>query len=202
MNNKTKARLLKSRGILKKVSSGIPLFLGAAGLASSIGLFVSGLVFLSKGYKEFKQTEYYQEMYDNELQVAQNQYDAGLLNIKQLEETKEYLESDEYVGKLINESGDSGLECKKIIDKSKALGIASIPCLVLGLSNIFLCLSSIPEKLSVSGDADLREADFLKNNVGFSPNPHTSKKDKTEEKIVLEEDEDVLPDIEETYYQN
>lgn len=202
MNNKTKARLLKSRGILKKVSSGIPLFLGAAGLASSIGLFVSGLVFLSKGYKEFKQTEYYQEMYDNELQVAQNQYDAGLLNIKQLEETKEYLESDEYVGKLINESGDSGLECKKIIDKSKALGIASIPCLVLGLSNLFFSLSSIPEKLSDSGDADLREADFLKNNVGFSPNPHTSKKDKTEEKIVLEEDEDVLPDIEETYYQN
>ena len=201
MNNKTKARLLKSRGILKKVSSGIPLFLVAAGLASSIGLFVSGLVFLSKGYKEFKQTEYYQEMYDNELQVAQNQYDAGLLNIKQLEETKEYLESDEYVGKLINESGDSGLECMKIIDKSKALGIASIPCLVLGLSNLFFSLSSI-EKLSESGDADLREADFLKNNVGFSPNPHTSKKDKTEKIIILDEDEDVLPDIEETYYQN
>ena len=77
MKELTKARLLKTKGIIKKACVWSPVAVFMSGIGIGLGLLIGGGVKEEKGIEQFKNSEIFIEQYDQAYEEAKDKYDSG-----------------------------------------------------------------------------------------------------------------------------
>ena len=197
MKDKTKGKLLKTKGIIKKICAWFPVAMIAGGFIGFTGMFEGGLFMATGAKKEFKNTEIFAEAYSEKYE--ESLYKSGEMNVYTYNNKMEYLESDKFVKDVMNEAGEAA---EPYIEKKK-IGTAVASCSVLQVAAIFggmgLIFRGTIGNITESAEDDLEEAKRLLAPYvpPVVPPPTKTNKNNASE---LEEDEEELPSIDDDYY--
>ena len=221
MNNKTKAKLLKTKGIIKKVCVWSPVAVFMSGIGIGLGLLIGGGVKEEKGIEQFKNSEIFIEQYDQAYEEAKDKYDSGEFDLDQLNDTINEINSTEYVYQVLNGMGDEAKEYKEMVKTGKQYMLGSIGGFALVAVGIGMLISwlgfDVASSIDLSGDNDLAKADSMKEKEEkrlkeIEKEKLKNQKEKEElekyEKMLKEgfieesEEEEELPDIQDSYYRD
>lgn len=201
MKDKTKGKLLKTKGIIKKICAWFPVAMIAGGFIGFTGMFAGGLFMATGAPKEFKNTEIFAEAYSEKYEEYESLYKSGEMNVYTYNNKMEYLESDKFVKDVMNEAGEAA---EPYIEKKK-IGTAVASCSVLPIAAIFggmgLIFRGTIGNITESAEDDLQEANRLL--APYVP-PVVPPPTKTNNNnaSVLGEAEEELPSIADEYYKN
>lgn len=225
MNNKTKAKLLKTKGIIKKVCVWSPVAVFMSGIGIGLGLLIGGGVKESKGIEQFKNSEMFVEQYTQAYEEVIDKYNSGEYDLNQLNDTINEINSTEYVYEVLNEKGDEAKEYKEMVKTGKQYMLGSIGGFGLFAVGIGMLISwlgfDVASSIDLSGDNDLAKADSIiyiekekeeKRLKEIEKEKLKNQKEKEElekyEKMLKEgfieesEEEEELPDIQDSYYRD
>ncbi len=201
MKDKTKGKLLKTKGIIKKICAWFPVAMIVGGFVGFTGMFACGVYMATGAQKEFKNTEIFAEAYSERYEEYESLYKSGEMNVYTYNNKMEYLESDKFVKDVMNEAGEAA---EPYIEKKK-IGTAVASCSVLPVAAIFgglgLIFRGTIGNITESAEDDLQEANRLL--APYVP-PVVPPPTKTNNNNASElgEDEEELPSIDDEYYRD
>lgn len=225
MKELTKARLLKTKGIIKKACVWSPVAVFMSGIGIGLGLLLGGGVKEEKGIEQFKNSEIFIEQYDQAYEEAKDKYDSGEFDLDQLNDTINEINSTEYVYQVLNGMGDEAKEYKEMVKTGKQYMLGSIGGFALVAVGIGMLIPwigfDVASSIDLSGDNDLAKADSIiynekekeeKRLKEIEKEKLKNQKEKEEreqyEKMLKEgfieesEEEEELPDIQDSYYRD
>lgn len=225
MKELTKARLLKTRGIIKKICVWTPVALLVSGEGIGLGLLIGGSVKESKGIEQFKNSEMFVEQYTQAYEEGIDKYNSGEYDLNQLNDTINKINSTEYIYEVLNEKGDEAKEYKEMVKTGKQYMLGSIAGWLLlagGLGTLIPWLGfEVGFSIDSSGDNDLAKADRIKYNEKEKEEKRKEEIEKEKlknqkeieereqyEKMLKEgfieesDEEEELPDIQDSYYRD
>jgi len=225
MKEMTKARLLKTRGIIKKACVWSPVAVFMSGIGIGLGLLLGGGVKEEKGIEQFKNSEIFIEQYDQAYEEAKDKYDSGEFDLDQLNDTINEINSTEYVYQVLNGMGDEAKEYKEMVKTGKQYMLGSIGGFALVAVGIGMLIPwigfDVASSIDLSGDNDLAKADSIiynekekeeKRKEEIEKEKLKNQKEKEErkqyEKMLKEgfieerDEEEELPDIQDSYYRD
>ncbi|MCI8555572.1 MAG: hypothetical protein HFI85_03255 [Clostridia bacterium] len=208
MKNKTKSKLFKTKGIIKKVGLFAPFISLAVGLGLGIGLMAGGGVKYEKAKADFKESPVYVENYTQEYNEIKEKYDNGDIDLNELVMLMEDLNDEERHVEVLKQAGDEAKEFKDALKTGERYMLASISGWILtvgGLVTTFIWVGTdVFENINWSARQDFSMARTYRD----LPDLPMKKKSKSEEKneedefSVEGEGEEELPDIKDAYYRD
>lgn len=209
MKPKLEAKLLKAKGCLKTAARFTPLMVILAGLGVFTGLMTGGTFKRVDAIEQFKQTPIFSEAYSQEYEEFDRQYKNNEINAYELNEKVEYLDSDNYALEVLKNSGEEMQAIKDKVQTGKYLQIASIPVAAMAIGGAFLLY---PWLLEPNLDRKLRES--VKLDFGRAHNIKLAEEQEKKKKSIfmgdeeinssndVDDEEEILPDISDTYYRD
>lgn len=209
MKPKLEAKLLKAKGCLKTAARFTPLMVILAGLGVFTGLMTGGTFKRVDAIEQFKQTPIFSEAYSQEYEEFDRQYKNNEINAYELNEKVEYLDSDNYALEVLKNSDEEVQAIKDKVQTGNYLQIASIPVAAMAIGGAFLLY---PWLLKPNIDRKLRESaklDFGRaNNIKLAEEQEKKKKsifmgdEEINSSNDVDDEEEILPDISDTYYRD
>ena len=225
MKEMTKARLLKTRGIIKKACVLSPVAMFISGLGVGLGLLLGGSVKESKGIEQFKNSEIFIEQYTQAYEEGIDKYNSGEYDLNQLNDTINKINSTEYIYEVLNEKGDEAKEYKEIVKTGKQYMLGSIGGFALAVGGLGMLIPwigfEVGFSIDYSADRDLIKADNIEYNEKEKEEKRKEEIEKEKlknqkeieereqyEKMLKEgfieerDEEEELPDIQDSYYRD
>lgn len=209
MKNKTKSKLFKTKGIIKKVGLFAPFISLAVGLGLGMGLLIGGGVKCEKAKADFKESTVYVENYTQEYNEIKVEYENGEIDMNELAMRMEELNDEERHVEVLKQAGDEAKEFKDALKSGEKYMLASIPGWALTVGGMVLIFiwagTDVYRDINWSASSDFSMAKTYRDLPDLPKKKKSkSEEEKEEDKFAVEgeEDEEDLPDIKDAYYRD
>lgn len=217
MKEMTKARLLKTKGIIKKICVWTPVILISTGIALGASLIIAGGMKTEKGKNSFKESDLFKQHYTQVYEDAKQKYDNGEIDMNEFNQTFSEINDENYYLQAMEELGDEAKEYREMIKTGNKYSIGAISGLIMtagGLATLFAwAYYDIGDDLRWASYLDMKDAEEIKEKINKEQKEKEELKNKELEKATEdkhddgfveenEEEEEDLPSIDDEYYRD